>query len=382
MKYVLASSHNFIDTRIAKQLNIFIYPTSEFQVSIPGNKTTSCDGKCHKIELSMSEYKLKSLMYAMPIGGVDIVLGAQWLATLGTVGLNLQEKFIRFYENGKKYKLQGINCPPPQIVSSNRMEKMIKKGAQAYFLHCYSMDGTADDNNNGYPKELEELQRKYSTIFQEPPRGLPPPCSRDHITELILGAAPIRRKSYRQSHQHKTEIERLVQELLDCGVITRSKSPFSAPVILVRKKDGSYRLCIDYQALNKITIKDKFPIPFVDELLDELHGAKYFSKLDLKSGYYQIRIREEDIPKTAFCTHEGLYEFWVMPFGLSNAPATFQAIMNDLFRPHLRKFVLIFFDDTLVYSKNWKLHLKHVEIVLKLLQENKFYANKSKCSFG
>lgn len=119
----------------------------------------------------------------------------------------------------------------------------------------------------------------------------------------------------------------------------------------------------------------------MEELLDELHVAKYFSKLDLKSGYYQIRIQEEDIPKTNFCTHEGLYEFRVMSFGLSNAPTTFQAVMNDLFRPHLRNFLLVFFYDILVYSKNWKLHLKHVETVLKLLQENKLYDNKSKCNF-
>jgi hypothetical protein len=121
------SSHNFVDTKIARKLNIFINPTYEFQVSILGNRTTSCDGKCHKVEISMSDYKLKSLMYDMPIRGVDIVLGAQWLATLDTVGLKLQAKFIRFYQNGEKYKLHGINFPPPQIVSSNRMEKMIKK---------------------------------------------------------------------------------------------------------------------------------------------------------------------------------------------------------------------------------------------------------------
>ena len=123
------------------------------------------------------------------------------------------------------------------------------------------------------------------------------------------GSTPIRKKSYRQSHRNKSEIERLVHELLDTGVIKRSKSPFSAPVILVRKKDGLYRLCIDYRVLNKVTIKYKFPVPFIEELLDELHGAKYFSKLDLKLGYYQIRIREEDVPKTAFFTHNGLYEF-------------------------------------------------------------------------
>ena len=151
---------------------------------------------------------------------------------------------------------------------------------------------------------------------------------------------------------------------------------------LLGKNNGSYILCIDDRELNKVTIEDKFPIPFIDELLDELHGAKYFSKLDLKLGYYQIRIWEEDVPKTSFCTHEGLYEFWVMSFRLSNAPATFQAVMNDLFHPYLRKFVLVFFDDILIYSKNWNSHLKHVETILKLLEENKFYANKSKCSPG
>jgi hypothetical protein len=159
------SSHNFIDTKIARQLNIFIHPTSEFQFSIPRNKTTSCDGKCHKVEVSMSDYKLKSPMYAMPIGGVDIVLGAQWLATLGTVGLNLQENFISFYQNGEKYKLHGINCPSPQIVLSNKIEKIIKKGAQYYFLHCYAMEGTTKEDKNYDPGELEKILRKYNTIF-------------------------------------------------------------------------------------------------------------------------------------------------------------------------------------------------------------------------
>ncbi|MGH3054897.1 MAG: reverse transcriptase family protein, partial [Gaiellaceae bacterium] len=177
------------------------------------------------------------------------------------------------------------------------------------------------------------------------------------------------------------ELRKLLDLYLEKGWIRPSISPFSAPILFVKKKDGGLRMCVDYRGLNKITIKDKYPLPNIDELIDRLHGAKYFSKIDLQSGYYQVKVVENDVAKTAFATRYGHYEWLVMPFGLTNAPSTFMRMMNTYFRDYLDLFVVIFLDDILVFSPTLADHRKHVGLVLQLLREKQLYAKMSKCTF-
>jgi hypothetical protein len=230
------------------------------------------------------------------------------------------------------------------------------------------------------PTLLDELLASFANTFAEP-HGLPPHRSRDHGITLVPGAQPVAVRPYRYPARHKDELERKCSAMLVQGLIRPSLSAFSS-LVLVRKHDGSWRFCVDYRALNAITVKDAFRIPIVDELLDELHGAKFFTKLDLCSGYHQVRMRDNDIAKTAFRTHDGLYEFLVMSFGLCNAPAIFQALMNDVLRPFLRRFVLVFFDDILIYSASWADHLRHLQAAFMILQQHRLFVKRSKCAFG
>jgi hypothetical protein len=231
------------------------------------------------------------------------------------------------------------------------------------------------------PSTAQILLQEFAPVFEEP-HGLPLEREWDHQIPLMLGAQPVTARQYRYTPAQKTKIEAQVTAMLQASLIQVSARPFSSPVLLVRKKDLSWRFCIDYRLLNSITIKNKYPLPIIDELLDELSGACWFSKMDLCVGYHQIRLRAGEEFKTAFHTHQGHFEFKVMPFGLTNAPATFQGAMNTVLAPLLRKCVLVFLDDILVYSPTLETHVRHLPQVLQLLQQHKLHAKLSKCTFA
>ena len=230
---------------------------------------------------------------------------------------------------------------------------MLGKGCEAYLA-------TITTKEVGASAELKDIPivNKFSDVFATV-SGVPTDRSDPFTIELEPGTTPISKAPYRMAPAEMAELKKQLEELLDKGFIRPSSSPWGAPVLFVKKKDGSFRLCIDYRGLNKVTVKNKYPLPRIDELMDQLGGAQWFSKIDLASGYHQIPIEPTDLRKTAFRTRYGQFEFVVMPFGLTNAPAAFMKMMNGVFRDFLDEFVIIFIDDILVYSKSWEAHQEH-----------------------
>ncbi|GKC78225.1 reverse transcriptase domain-containing protein [Tanacetum coccineum] len=232
-------------------------------------------------------------------------------------------------------------------------------------------------------KKQEEIVvvRDFSEVFLDDLLGLPPLREIEFRIKLIPGAIPIEKSPYCLAPSELEELSGQIKELQDKGFIQPSSSPWGAPVLFLKKKDGSFRMCIDYRELNKLTVKNRYPFPRNDDLFDQLQGSQFFTKIDLRSGYHQLRVHEDNIPKTTFRTRYGHFEFIIMPFGLTNAPAVFMDLMNRVYRPYLDKFVLVFIDDILIYSKTREEHVEHLRLVLELLKKEKLYAKFSKCEF-
>ena len=239
-----------------------------------------------------------------------------------------------------------------------------------------------DTTRTEYPEQVQPILTEFADIFpKELPAGLPPQRQLDHRIELVPGAEPPHRAPYRMSPKGLDELKKQLRELTEKGYIQPSVSPFGAPVLFVPKKDGGVRMCVDYRALNRVTVHNRYPLPRIEDLLDRLQGAKFFTKIDLRSGYHQIRVHPTDVPKTAFRTRYGHFEFLVLPFGLTNAPATFMHLMHSIFREQLDDFIVIFLDDILVYSRDLEAHVSHVRKTFEILRQHSLYAKVSKCEF-
>ncbi|KAH0658050.1 hypothetical protein KY289_026798 [Solanum tuberosum] len=265
--------------------------------------------------------------------------------------------------------------PMGRFISYLKARKMISKG------YLYHLVRVKDSSSESPTLESVLVVNEFPEVFPDDIPGVPPEREIDFGIDLLPDTQPIYIPLYRMAPAELKELKEQLKDLLDKGFIRRSISPWGAPVLFVKKKDGSLRMCIDYRQLNKVRIKNKYPIPRIDDLFDQLQGASHFSKIDLRSGYHQLRVRDSDIPKIAFRTRYGHYEFVVMSFGLTNAPVAFMDLMNRVFKQYLDLFVIVFIDDILIYSRNEEEHASHLRVVLQTLTDRQLFAKFNKCEF-
>jgi len=348
------ASHTFISQACVERLNLQEIQTKRpFAICTPGSQLHT-----HRIipsvslELGGKIFQTKSIV--LPSQGIDIILGMNWMKEHCVI-LDTSSRVIR------------INSPT--------------YGSMDIQLSKHEIPATVIYHLEGKVLEIIPVVCEYPDVFPEDLPGMPPDRDIEFVIELQPGTTPISRRPYRMTPSELAELKIQLQELLDKCFIRPSTSPWGCPALFVKKKDYGLRLCVDYRPLNAVTIKNKYPLSRIYILFDQLAGAKVFSKIDLRSGYHQIKIRPADIPKTAFSTRYGLYEYLVMSFGLTNAPAYFMYLMNSVFMPELDKFVVVFIDDILIYSKNEEEHAHHLHIVLQRLREHQLYAKFSKCDF-
>ncbi|GJY42181.1 putative reverse transcriptase domain-containing protein [Tanacetum coccineum] len=301
-----------------------------------------------------------------------------------SVVIDCAKKIVRIPSESEILIVRGDGCSEGHrtrlnVISCTKVQKYLLKGSHVFLAHVT----TKEIEDKSEKKRLEDVPivKDFPEVFPEDLPGLPPTRQVEFQIDLVPGAAPVARAPYRLAPSEMKELSEQLKELSDKGFIRPSSSPWGAPVLFVKKKDGSFRMCIDYRELNKLTVKNRYPLPRIDDLFDQLQGSSVYSKIDLRSGYHQLRVREEDISKTAFRTRYGHYEFQVMPFGLTNAPAVFMDLMNRVCKPYLDKFVIVFIDDILIYSKNKKSARGHLKIILELLKKEELYAKFSKCEF-
>ncbi|GJZ76232.1 putative reverse transcriptase domain-containing protein [Tanacetum coccineum] len=329
---------------------------SSYEIELADGKVVSTNTILRSCTLVLCNHVFKIDLLPTRLGSFDVIIGMDWLAYHRAL-IDCYEKIVRIpLLNGEILEVQG-----------ERPEK------DPGLLACIKAD----------EKKLDDIQvvRDFPEVFLDDLLGLPLVREIEFRIDLIPGASPVVRSPYRLAPSKMLELSNQLKELQEKGFIRPSHSPWGAPVLFVKKKDGSMRMCIDYRELNKLTIKNRYPLPRINDLFDQLQGACCFSKIDLRLRYHQLRVREENIPKTAFRTRYGYFEFTVMPFGLTNAPAIFIDLMNRVCKPYLDKFVIVFIDDILIYSKSEEEHEVHLKTILDLLEKEKLYAKFSKCYY-
>ncbi|KAI3776397.1 hypothetical protein L1987_46178 [Smallanthus sonchifolius] len=347
-----------------------------FTVEVADGNTVTIDTIIHDCSLELNNHTFPINLIPMPLGSFDVIIGMDWLSKHHAEVMCF-EKCIRIpLPSGETLKAFGEKpCKGLKLMSCITVQKYIRKKCMVFLAHVIQKEDKK--------RSVQDIPivRDFPEVFPDDLPGLPPVRQVEFRIDLVPGANPVAKAPYRLAPSEMQELASQLQELADKGFIRPSHSPWGAPVLFVKKKDGSFRMCIDYRELNKLTIKNRYPLPRIDDLFDQLQGSTYFSKIDLRSGYHQLRVQEEDIPKTAFRTRYGHYEFMVMPFGLTNAPAVFMDFMNRMCKPYLDKFVIVFIDDILIYSKTKEDHEQHLRLILDLLKTEQLYAKFSKCDF-
>ena len=385
----------FIAESFVRAHNVKVKPHNDSTLTLGDGTSSSIIGVA-KLGVALQTYHAQINFFVTNlVNGTDIVLGDSWLKKTKAV-LDYERNMVKLVKGSKKITLTHVSPASTATSSDTRpavltaMKRAVKNSCGLFLVQVNRLDDeleedlswTKEDTAKEPPSVLQKLLTEYADVFPEDlPNRLPPDRGVGHTIPLEPGQKPPFRPLYRLSPLEHQEVQTQIKMLLEKGWIEPSVSPFGSPILFVQKKDGSLRMCVDYRAVNKQTEKNRYALPRIDDLLDQLHGSTVFTSLDLAQGYHQIRITPEDVPKTAFRTPIGHFQYRVLPFGLTNAPATFQAVMNDIFRPYLGKFVLIYLDDILIYSKTPEEHVEHLRTVLRVLRKHQFYAKKKKCTF-
>ncbi|GJV16054.1 putative reverse transcriptase domain-containing protein [Tanacetum coccineum] len=378
------ADRSFISTAFSSLINIAPTPLENcYDVELVDGKLVGIDTIIRGCTLNSLDHSFNIDLMPIELGSFDVIIEMDWLRRYHAV-IVCDKKLVQVpygnetltfcgneSSNGRESRLTVISC--------SKAQEYMAKGCQVFLAQISAKK--EEDKSKGKQIKDVPIVRDFPKVFPEDFLGLPPARPVEFQIDLILRVTPVARAPYRLAPSKMKELSEQLQELSDKGFIRPSYSPWGAPVLFVKKKDGSFRMCIDYRELNKLTVKNHYPLPRIDDLFDQLQGSSIYSKIDLRSGYHQLRVREQDIPKTSFRTRYGHYEFQVMPFKLTNAHAVFMDLMNRVCKPYLDKFVIVFIDDILIYSKDEKEHEEHLKAILELLKKEKLYAKFSKCEF-